>query len=203
MSSDDVVISHIQSMMDCGHLRPGDRVPSERKLAETLGVTRAHVRLALQKLEFQGVVQTQPQSGTYIKDYDFSSLVHVRTLLETDAVRLCALNRNEKDIEQISAALKEYEENFNSSLKVEKDLALHLSVAVGSHNPVLASLLQRIAPDVMTYYHRYQVCSVPDSIVIEEHRNIVEAIIAGDADKAESCLLLHFKSITEFANSSR
>ena len=48
----DTVINHIRTLLDSGRLFPGDRLPAERKMSEQLGVSRAHVRTAFQKLEF-------------------------------------------------------------------------------------------------------------------------------------------------------
>ena len=104
----DSVLKYIKEELYSGRLHPGERLPAERKLAEQLGVGRAHVRAAFQKLEFYGIVQTFPQSGTVVAQekmqvlermitdalqnerYDFASLVHVRVLLEIEAARLCA-----------------------------------------------------------------------------------------------------------------
>ena len=97
-------------------MQPGERLPAERRLADMLGVGRAHVRAAFQKLEFYGIVQTFPQSGTVvaqekmqvlermitdalqIRQYDFASLVYVRVLLEIEAIKLCARNRTAEDL---------------------------------------------------------------------------------------------------------
>ena len=53
------VIDYVRGLLDSGRIQPGDRLPAERKLAEQLGVGRAQVRTAFQKLEFYGIVQTR------------------------------------------------------------------------------------------------------------------------------------------------
>lgn len=129
-----------------------------------LGVGRAHVRAAFQKLEFYGIVQTFPQSGTVvaqekmqvlerlitdalqIEQYDFASLVYVRVLLELEAVRLCARNRTPEDLENIEQALLECEAKFYTDERVSKDFAYHQALARGAHNPVIASMLLSSRP---------------------------------------------------------
>ena len=124
----ETVLKYIKEQLYSGRLQPGERLPAERRLAEKLGVGRAHVRAAFQKLEFYGIVQTFPQSGTVvaqekmqvlermitdalqIEQYDFASLVYVRELLEIEAVKLCARNRTVEDLAVIEAALKELPE---------------------------------------------------------------------------------------------
>ena len=184
----ETVLKYIKEQLYSGSLQPGERLPAERRLAEMLGVGRAHVRTAFQKLEFYGIVQTFPQSGTVvaqekmqvlerlitdalqIEQYDFASLVYVRVLLELEAVKLCARNRTPEDLENIEQALIECEEKFYTDERVSKDFAYHQALARGAHNPVIASMLLVITPDVLRYYQRYRVCTVPQEEVCFERR---------------------------------
>ena len=97
----DVIIRQIKELVISGQLKPGDKLPPERKLSEQLAVGRTHVREALRKLEFYGILKTRPQSGTYVASIgvaalesliadvlkidspSFVSLVETRVLLET------------------------------------------------------------------------------------------------------------------------
>ncbi|RME34565.1 MAG: FadR family transcriptional regulator, partial [Deltaproteobacteria bacterium] len=54
----DKIIRQIRDLISGGHLKPGDRLPPERQLAEKLGVGRTHVREAIRKLEFYGILKT-------------------------------------------------------------------------------------------------------------------------------------------------
>ena len=175
----ETVLKYIKNELYSGRLQPGERLPAERRLADMLGVGRAHVRAAFQKLEFYGIVQTFPQSGTVvaqekmqvlermitdalqIRQYDFASLVYVRVLLEIEAIKLCARNRTAEDLENIERALEECEAKFYTEERVSKDFAYHQALARGAHNPVIASMLLVITPDVLRYYQRYRVCTVP------------------------------------------
>lgn len=220
ISQVETVLKYIKEQLYTGRLQPGERLPAERRLAELLGVGRAHVRAALQKLEFYGIVQTFPQSGTVvaqekmqvleriitdalqIQPYDFASLVHVRELLETEAVRLCASNRTEEDLAAIEKALKECEEKFYTDERVSKDFAYHQAVARGAHNPVIASLLLVITPDVLRYYQRYRVCTVPSEEVSFEHRELLRCIRERDEEGACAMLHRHLRSLREFSQTN-
>ncbi len=179
----------------------------------SLGVGRAHVRAAFQKLEFYGIVQTFPQSGTVvaqekmqvlermitdalqIEQYDFASLVYVRVLLEIEAIKLCARNRTVEDLAVIEEALKECEEKFYTDERVSKDFAYHQALARGAHNPVIASMLLVITPDVLRYYQRYRVCSVPSEEVCFEHRELLRFVREQDEAGAAEMLRRHLKSL--------
>lgn len=212
-----LVALKILSLLEAGRLVPGDRLPAERRFALQLGVSRTHVRDAFQKLEFYGIVKTWPQSGTVLTEhpvsvlksqirniletdsFDFYSLVQSRVLLEAAAIRLCAQNRTEEDLKNMEAALEDFIQNARGELRDEKDFAFHLAIARGSHNPVLASLLLIITPDVLKYYRSLGACTVSVEQVIQEHRSMLECIKKSDANEAEKRLLEHFEPITSFA----
>lgn len=208
-------------MLEAGRLVPGDRLPAERKLALEVKVSRAHVRAALQKLEFYGIVKTWPQSGTVLAEhplsvlktqihnildmdsYDFYSLVQARVLLEESSVRLCAINRTEEDIVNLKAALKDFEDNATTPMRDEKDFDFHLAIARASHNPVLASLLLIISPDVLKYYRLLSACTTSVEQVTQEHRRLLDAILEGDPAKAEQTLKEHLGAISAFSEDYR
>lgn len=213
----ETVINYIRNMIYSGRLQSGDRLPSERKLAEDLSVSRSYVRIAIQKLEFHGVIKILPQSGSVIEQlssdkmervlsdmlqitkYDFASLVDVRLLLECEAIRLSALNRTDQDIVMMENALQDCERMFNTSQRVAKDYAYHQALVNGAHNPVISSLLLVITPDVLKYYQKYKVCSIPVESTIHEHRNLLEHIKNKDAEKAVQELKKHLAALCKTA----
>ncbi|MDE5637297.1 MAG: FCD domain-containing protein [Alistipes sp.] len=216
----DVVLKHIKDLLYSGRLEPGERLPAERRLAAQLNVSRAHVRTAFQKLEFYGIVKTYPQSGTVVAQekmqvlnsliidalkidrYDFRSLVDVRVLLEIEAIKLCARNRTDEDLANIEAALAECEAKFESDERVNKDFAYHQAIAQGCHNPVIASLLLIITPDVLRYYQKYKVCSVPQKEVFFEHREMLRFIRERNEEAAADMIRTHLKNLTDFSQTS-
>jgi len=220
-SEERLVALKILNMLEAGRLVPGDRLPAERKLALDVNVSRAHVRAALQKLEFYGIVKTWPQSGTVLAEhpvsvlknqirnildndcFDFYSLVQTRVLLEESAVRLCAHNRTEEDIDNLNAAFEDFVGHSDTDMRDEKDFAFHLAIARASHNPVLSSLLLIICPDVLKYYRLLGACTISVEQVTLEHRNLLDAIVAGDSDKAVQRIREHLKPITLFSEGYR
>ena len=79
------IIRQIRSLITSGQLRPGDRLPSERKLAEKFGLGRSVVRDAILKLEIYGIVKTHPQSGTVVAGIGLVALEGLITnVLELD-----------------------------------------------------------------------------------------------------------------------
>lgn len=211
------VIGHIRESFGKGLLQPGDRLPAERRLAEQLGVSRANVRKAYQKLEFYGIAKILPQSGTVLSSdnesvlssqllgmmevaqFDFASLVHVRILLEKDALRLAIENCNEDDAAAILKACEESKQYSDTVERNLRDFAFHQSIVKASHNPVISSLLLVITPDVLDYYRKHKICSGSNDGVNDEHERLCRAVLDRNLDLAMEILDEHFKGIRELS----
>jgi len=214
----DDVIEYIQKSIEEKIFLPGDRLPSERKLSEMLGTGRPHIRAAIKKMELYGILKTFPQSGTVVAEftkdqmdkmitnalkvsqYDFSSLVYVRVLLEIEACKLAAQNRTDSDIKEMESTLDNLEKAVSAEDRVEKDFAFHRAIANSSHNPVISMLLLTITPDIMRYYHKFRFCVVKKNIVKAEHREFLQKIKEKDVAGMKELVLRHLANQRELAN---
>ncbi|MDR1585775.1 MAG: FadR family transcriptional regulator [Prevotellaceae bacterium] len=220
----DIIIKQIKNLLSTGQLKQGDRLPSERQLAERFGVGRTHVRDAIKKLEFYGIIKTLPQSGSFIAglevsvleglisdilkldNYDVYSLVEMRYILEENGARLCALRRTENDLIKMEKAALKFEEKIKSNISaVEEDLAFHRTIAEGSKNMVLKSLLMTIMPDILISYTKYKLCNTNAKVskAAIEHRQLLEAIRDQDATKAQNIMREHLRGVMEFAKKQK
>ncbi len=216
----DLIIEQIRELIISGAVKPGEKLPPERKLAEHLGVSRNQLREAINKLQFYGILKVVPQSGTIvngigitaleglisdilkIEKADFKSLVDTRVLLEKESAKLAALNRTQDDIVQISNALAAYEAKvIEKQVAVEEDLLFHIKIAEASKNTVLKSLMMIITPDIVKSFIEYKVCDDRrNNLTINEHKKIVEMIIDQDAKAAENAMLEHLSEVKEFSH---
>jgi len=214
----DKIIRQIRDLITSGQLKPGDRLPSERKLCEKLGVGRTHLRDALRKLEFYGILKTLPQSGTIVagmglpaleglitdmlglQGNDFKSLVETRVILETNIAQLAALNRTDDDIIEIRNALDAHRIKFeNNEDAVEEDLLFHLKIAEASNNSVLNSLMLIITPDIMQYFKKHDVCGEGRAeVAIEQHERLLQCIVDRKPEEAGQLIKEHLKDISEY-----
>jgi len=217
-SNTDFVISQIKEMIASGVLKPGDKLPAERKMAVDFKVGRTQVREALHKLEFYGIIKTLPQSGSVIngldintldglisdvldlQQYDFFSLVETRYVLEVNAIRLCAERRNENDLAKLEKAQENLLTYFDTPERVSHDFAFHRAIAEGCHNPVFKAMLLIVIPDIMKIYQRDRICA-PNTIVIDEHAQMLEAIRNKDGELAAQIMSKHLQGVVEFAKS--
>lgn len=215
-SPTDKVISQIKELISSGVLKPGDKLPAERKLAQEFGFGRTQIREALHKLEFYGIIKTLPQSGSVIngldintldglisdvlnlQNYDFYSLVETRVVLEVNAIRLCAERRTENDIVNLEKAHENFVKYYDTPDRVSHDFAFHRAIAEASHNPVFKALLMIVIPDILTIYQRDRIC-VPNKEVIEEHSQMLECIKNKDPEKAVAIMNKHLNGVLNFA----
>jgi len=214
----DVIIRQIKELLITGQLKPGDRLPPERKLSEKLGVGRTQVRDALRKLEFYGILKTRPQSGTYvaaigiaalesmiadvlrIDSPSFQSLVETRVMLEINSIRYACERRTPADLLALESSLDQYLEKAENGVKaVDEDFLFHLSIAEAGKNQVLKSLLLIIVPDILSNYSIFKVCDTVTDKAIEEHRTMLRLIRKRDADGAALAMQEHLKGVMDFA----
>lgn len=215
----DIIINQIKNLIGSGQLKPGEKLPSERKLSEKLSVSRSAVRDAIKKLEFYGILRTHPQSGTVVAGMgttalqglisdilnvdgrDFKSLVETRIILEINSVKLAAERRTDDNIGKIEQALNIYHEKLNQGLPtVEEDLMFHLEIIEATQNQVLKSLMMVITPDIISNFVKYDICG--DDVKMEryrEHQTILNSIIDKDPEKAANAMETHLKYIKEFS----
>ncbi|WP_158021919.1 FadR/GntR family transcriptional regulator [Flammeovirga pacifica] len=215
-----IIIRKLKEMIEVGILKPNDTLPPERKLSEQFGVGRSHVREALKKMEFFGLLKTQPQSGTVvvglgqkaleglitnileIDNNDFFSLIETRILLEVKIAGLAAQRRTDKDLQFAENAMEEYERAVlnNTEDISEKDFMFHLSLSNCSKNSTLKSLLMTITPEILNHFERERVCSKESRFeAVNEHRALFNAIKDGNENKAQKIMEAHLNPILESA----
>ena len=215
----DVIIRQLKTLISSGDIQPGEKLPSERALAERLGVGRGHVREAIRKLEFFGILRTSPQSGTYVagiglvaiqglisdvldlQEHEFASLVETRVILEKQTAALAAERRTADDIIQINNALQAYEAKIKSGeTAVEEDLLFHIQIAEASKNQVLKSLLMIITPDIVKNYLDLKICE-PGTFdkTLSEHHAIVNHIIDQQPQRAAAAMEAHLQDVVDFS----
>ena len=215
----DKIITQIRALISGGHIKSGDRLPSERKLAERLGVGRTHVRDAIAKLEFYGILKTMPQSGTVVagigitaleglitdvlqlENDDFASLVETRVLLEIQAAKLAAERRTADDIIKIQKALDAYNEKVQKDqAAVEEDLLFHLKIAEASKNNVLRSLMMLITPDIVYNFTELEICKEGQFYqAMEEHKVILQHILDKNPDLAAKAMEEHLQDVMDYS----
>jgi len=213
----EIIIQQLRDLLSAGVLKPGDRLPSERELAERFRVGRGYVREALRRLEFYGILQTVPNRGTIVASlgvkaleglmanllaldrHDLQSLLETRAMLEVHSVWLAAQRATDDEI----AALGELHEKFRGQVEagavgLEEDIAFHFKIAESSKNSVLRSLLSLICPEIIEVARRYQTCREGRAqATLGQHRAMLAHLARRDAEAAADAMATHMQQFLD------
>ena len=218
----DAIIGQIRELIGSGVLKPGDRLPSERSLSERMDISRGHVREALQRLEFYGILKTMPQKGTVVSSLgvkaleglisnvlrlekdDFASLMETRALLETHAARLAAERRTDTEYAELERVLEAFRNRLEAGEQgLEEDLLFHLKIAELCRNSVLMSLISLITPDIIRVSMERRICDNKRSLeAFHEHEAVLKAVKERDGERAAAAMGFHMTKTRALENAS-
>ena len=193
----------MRTLICTGELAPGDCL-SEPELQETLGVGRTPIREAIRALAAEHLIEVFPRRGTFVAGVDprnLRAMSEVRAQLEPLAARLAAERRSEADLIQFRGALAQLEELERGDLReqeralIDLDSQIHQLIYRATQNAYLANDLDRY------YIHSLRIWNLGLGRVghlrqaVLEHKELLEAIIQGDSDRAFNVMSKH---VTEF-----
>ena len=178
-----------------GRLVPGQRL-TEIDFAKRLGVSRPSVREAFRQLTADGLLHSQPYRGVSVRHMtrrEVDDLFVVRGALEGLAVRLATpiLQVDAVQLQSIQAELDSAEARNDLAAMSRHNLAFHMLFADVTGNALLSEQLRRISNSV--YWLQFRVLVADDKVLQTnpQHRDIVDAVLAGDAAKAEATMIDH------------
>ncbi len=208
----DRIYEQILEQIVSGQCAIGDRLPSEDQLAKEHSVSRPVIREALSRLQADGVVVTRKGAGTFVQRQpgreflrlapiggiaDLMRCFEFRIGLEGEAAYLAAQRRTDEHIASIQSAFNKLNEaNAASELGVKEDIELHVAIARASRNQMFVQTLDALTVHIFNGINITRRLSLTRSrkrllLVQEEHRRIVEAIVASDGDLARSAMREH------------
>ncbi|MBK7260873.1 MAG: FadR family transcriptional regulator [Rubrivivax sp.] len=199
----------------------GDRMPSERELAERFGVSRGILREALSALEAMRVIERRPQSGIFLRDVereasvdmlvlqsdlgmpvsaaDVKDLNEFRSMLEMQSTALACSRRTDADLARIDAVLERSRARLASGQSLsEQDAEFHMALCAASGN----KLIQRAANSfwLASRARRERYFSVPANAKrsLAQHTALRHAVAAGDVDRALGVLGKHLGNVERY-----
>lgn len=178
-------------------IRPGAPI-NEDQLAQSLGVGRTPVREALKRLQYERLITTYPRRGTFATEVNITDLAHiseVRQALEPLAAAQAARRATATDRATLTAVRHELESVDSRGRDADElmrlDLQVHRAIYAATHNPYLEDTLVR-HDNLATRIWCLFVERLADMAGhVEEHGPLIEAIVAGDPDKAAQLARRH------------
>jgi GntR family transcriptional repressor for pyruvate dehydrogenase complex len=205
-SAADRAARHIRSLIFSGQLRPGDRLPAGRDLADRLGISRVTLRLGLKALEGAGYLETSKgaHGGSRVSDMDrllccwsdwmrqnsqdLDDIFEFRTIVEARIAELAAEVRTLEELERIEAADAMYGETRASLFRW--DVEFHDALARAAHSPRLEEAMIAVRGELF----------LPVEQALHEHRTedvhafhkaIIAAVRHQDAPRAAAAMKDH------------
>ncbi len=212
------IIDQVKNLIAKGELSPGDKLVSEREMADMLNVGRSAVREAFRALEAMGIIEIRQGEGTFVKKVRTDSLVEMlalilltekdttrellelRKILEIEAAGLACLRHTEEQLQKMENALIQMEEDIKAGdLGQQADWNFHYAIAEATQNSLLVKLMDSIAGIMRKVLETarqelYKTPGTPERL-LKEHRIIFEAIRQGMEQKARKAMYEHLDRV--------
>jgi GntR family transcriptional regulator, sialic acid-inducible nan operon repressor len=222
--SEDVRL-RLLGLIERGEVRPGDVLPSERELMESLGVGRPAIREAMQALERTGLIEirhgerarvAEPSIGRMVDQVtetmkhllvhspaSLENLKEARVSFEMEMSRIAARRHSAADIDRLTQTVQAQERSADNLPQFRiLDGQFHRDLAAISGNPIWTALSDALFR-WLTDFH-VDLVSVPglEQVTLSEHRGIIEAIQTGNADRAAEVMANHLNRANELYRKS-
>lgn len=198
------VVDELLAAVRTGQFKPGDRLPSERELSDSFGVSRVSVREGLRILELLEVIVVRQGRGAYVRSADVHPgggllrhwlLAHRDEVLELLDVREALEAQAAASAAASGAELKPppMPEDADIASLVQADIAFHSAVAQAAGNSVLASLIAEL--NGVLGESRFAMFALPDRPATShaDHEKIARAVADGDPARADAAMRAHIR----------
>ena len=218
------VVEYVKSEILSGRLSPGDRLPSERELADRLGSSRNSVREGLRVLDNIGVVSSQHGSGNYIslnfdetmtevlsfmymlKGIQEDQLTEFRRSIELESYYLAAERITDQQKKELKEHLEKLETVRTESARVRHDRAIHQILVTASGNDFLITNYMALNNFIDRYIRSMRsriINGMNDQhMLAKAHRDLVEGMLEGNLEKGINGLMRHFEYIRIYGEKS-
>jgi len=209
----DILADHLRRQILDGDLPEGTLLPVERVLAATTGLSRGTVREALRILEVEGLLEIRRgRSGGSIvrrpgiqplerslqglvrgRRIRLSEVLELREALEPSAARLAAVKRRDEELEELELLTRRLEESVGDIDRyLELNLGWHLLVARLSHNELIHAFMSALSNVIERGTELPEInADETRALALVAHRRVVDAIRAGDEERAERAMKRH------------
>lgn len=206
-------VAEIQNMIRNHSLNAGDRLPTERELAEALGLSRPTVREAVQALAAMNILDVRHGTGIFVGSLDlttllaplwfaleltepaFEQLFEIRVALEPLAAGLAAERATDHDVVQIQEAMAAMKElGLAREFRLIADIELHKSIVEASHNELLIGVIASLT--VLARKSRELTVELPnrERNALQEHLAVVDAIVRRDPEASMTAMRTHLSN---------
>ena len=218
----EAAAAQIQKQIADGVLRPGDRLPAERELAEAFGVSRASVRDAIRVLELAGLVVPRQGEGTVVRELTLDTvisplasvllrrkdlladLLDARRIIEPALAYRAAQHASDEDIQAMDEILQRQAAKVREGQPaIDEDTAFHYRLATAARNQVILKVMDVLMDLLREGRARSLQAQGRPQRSLEGHRRILAAMRRRDPEAAQRAMEQHLKEIGEILQRMR
>lgn len=208
------VLEQIQRLIVDGRLKPGDKLPAERELADAFGVSRTSVRDAIRVLELRGLVEARQGDGTVVCDLTPDSLVtplatlllrhgtllgellDVRKMIEPPLAARAAVHSSPDEVAHLDRILQRQEDKIHQGeVPIDEDSEFHYTIATAARNSVVLKVLDVLMDLLRESRHRSLQVEGRVQKSLAGHHRILDAIRRRDPVAAEAAMRQHITEL--------
>jgi len=218
------LVEQIENAIIEGKLKPGEKLPTERKLREMFETSRGSIREALRVLEQKGLIDIKlgPNGGTIVKSASTDCVVETLGLLvkrrkvslndlaefregvEGNVAALAAERAGRGDIRKLKELLIEAKEQLDQGISnweefIQVDRKIHIALAKIADNPVYRFVLEMVHQNIISYYKSFPLRS--EEMIEENYQDlfdIVRKVEQGNAEEARLIIQRHIRKFTRY-----
>jgi GntR family transcriptional repressor for pyruvate dehydrogenase complex len=209
------IVDQIRGLIAEGRIKPGDRLPPERELAELFKASRNSVRDAIRVLEQMGLTESRQGDGTYVRTVSaedlaeplalmllqsrtqMRELLEVRRVLEPALAEFAATRITPEEVDELEAILDAQRRKVEAGLvPLEEDTAFHYGIAEAARNAVMLRTLDTLVDLLRQSRERFLRHDRP-ATSLAGHRRILDALRRADPEAARAEMLRHLREVEE------
>jgi GntR family transcriptional regulator, transcriptional repressor for pyruvate dehydrogenase complex len=210
------IVDQIRELIAAGRIKPGDRLPPERELAELFKASRNSVRDAIRVLEQMGLIESRQGDGTYVRSVSAEDLAEplalmllqsrtqmrelweVRRVLEPALAEFAAERITDEELEELDAILEAQGRKVEAGyIALEEDTAFHNGIAEAARNTVMLRALDTLVDLLRQSRERSLQQRDRPAYSLAGHRRILAALRRRDPEAARTEMLRHLVDIEE------
>ena len=210
------IVAQIRALISEGRIKPGDRLPPERELAELFKASRNSVRDGIRVLEQMGLIESRQGDGTYVRSVGVEELTEplalmllqsrtqmgelweVRRVLEPAIASFAAARITDEELEELESILESQRVRVEGgSMALEEDAAFHYGIAEAARNTVMLRTVDTLVDLLWQSRERSLQRHDRPAHSLAGHRRILAALRRRDPEAAREEMLRHLRDIEE------
>ncbi|MFH1152365.1 MAG: FadR/GntR family transcriptional regulator [Pseudomonadota bacterium] len=214
----ETIVEQIRKAILQGDLKIGDRLPSEKDLAQSFGVSKSSLREAYRVLEAYGLLEIRQgmSGGAFVKEVDLKTIkdslvnyfffqnpsireyTQVRTFIEPEIVKICAAKITDQDIRELENNIVEMEkEPEGESFLSDLDSAFHKKLVDIAGNSILSLVVESVQTALINIKRLLHTDEAFLLMVCKGHKEIVSALSERNPDRASQVMLKHIIDVEQ------